>query len=186
MAATKPTPRRFPFDEYYRMAVVGILPENDRVELIEGEIIQISPIGSRHNGCVAALDDLLSPLRGQANIFIQGPLRISDRTEPMPDVIVTRYRRDHYRGDHPTPTDALLVIEVADSSLVWDKRTKVPLYAREGVPEMWLVDLPNELVTVHREPAPDGYRLIQSFRRGEVVSPLSFPELIIAITDILD
>jgi Uma2 family endonuclease len=186
MAATKPTPRRFTVDEYYRMAEVGILTENDRVELIEGEIIQMSPIGSRHNGCVAALDDLLSPLRGRANIFIQGPLRISDRTEPVPDVIVTRYRRDHYRGDHPTPTDTLLVVEVADSSLAWDKRTKVPMYAREGVPEMWLIDLPHELVTVHREPASDGYQLIQSFRRGEAISPLAFPDLTIAITDILE
>jgi Uma2 family endonuclease len=186
MAAAEPRPRRFTVDEYYRMAEAGILTEDDRVELIEGEIIQMSPIGSRHNGCVAALDDLLSPLRGRANIFVQGPLRISDQSEPIPDVVVARYRQDHYRGGHPTPTDSLLIIEVADTSLAWDKRTKVPLYAREGVPETWLVDLPHELVTVHRDPTSDGYRLIQSFRSGQIVSPLAFPDLVIVVLDILE
>ena len=166
MAAAEPTPRRFTVDEYYRMAEAGILSEDDRVELIEGEIIQMPPVGSRHSWRVRRIARLFHTTVGErAEIAVQDPLRLSTRSEPVPDLMLLQLRPD-YETHQPMTADALLVVEVADSTLSYDRRTKVPLYAREGVPEMWLVDLPNGRVTVHREPTPTGYQLTQTYRPG--------------------
>ena len=151
-------PHRFTVDEYHRMAEVGLLGEDDRVELLEGEIIDMSPIGSRHAACVNRLTRLLATgLGDRAIVAVQNPVRVSDLSEPQPDLAVLRARDDFYAEQLPGPADVLLLIEVADTSLAFDRHVKVPLYARAGVPEVWVVDLDGEVVEVFRGPGPEGY-----------------------------
>src|ERR671938_544657 len=134
--------RCFSVDEYYRMGEAGILTEDDRVELIEGEIIEMSPIGSRHAACVNRLNTLLGRhLRQTAIVSVQNPIRLDAYSEPEPDVALLRPRADYYESGHPTPADALLIVEVADTSADYDRIIKLPLYAKAGIPEAWLVDL---------------------------------------------
>ena len=153
-----PAPRLFNVDEYYAMARAGILGEDDRVELIEGEIVVMSPASSPHAGCINALTRLLVQAAGErAIVSVQQPLRLSELSEPEPDVALLRWRDDDYRARHPGPADALLVIEVARSSLRGDRQIKLPLYARHSVPEVWIVDLEANRVEVHRSPGPEGY-----------------------------
>lgn len=178
--------RRFTVDEYYRMAAVGILTEDDRVELIEGEIVQMPPIGSRHASCVARLDRLCNRLVGDlALVFCQNPVRLSVRSEPEPDLMLIRPRADEYAAAHPGPADVLLVIEVADTSAGYDRKQKAPLYARFGIPEMWLVDLGRDLIEVLRDPSTRGYRTVRVCRRGERIGSIALPQLEVAVDDIL-
>src|SRR5207247_3212709 len=134
--------RRFTVDEYYRMAETGILAEDDRVELLDGEIVEMSPIGPRHAATVTRLDHLFNRLVGdRAIVRAQNPVRLDGYSEPEPDIALVTPRADFYRAEHPTPRDILLIVEVADTSLRYDRHTKLPGYARAGVPEAWLVDL---------------------------------------------
>src|SRR5262249_52950879 len=138
-------PKRHPFtvDEYYRMAEVGLLRPDARVELIEGEIIDMAPIGNWHSGTVNAVEDRLKHhRRGRAVVAVQQPLRLSERSQPQPDIAVLNYREDYYRSRHPIATDVLLLIEVSDSTVRYDREVKLPLYARHGIPEFWIFDLP--------------------------------------------
>ena len=158
MHAAPPAKRLFTVDDYYAMAQAGILGEDDRVELIAGEIVVMSPIGSRHAGCVKALAGMFIRAAGrQAVISVQDPLRLEEATEPQPDVAVLGWRADSYRGRHPEPKDTHLVVEVADSSLDFDRQVKLPLYARHGVAEVWVVDLQASCIERYRFPGPDGY-----------------------------
>ena len=179
------TRRRFTVHEYYRLAEAGILTEDDRVELIEGEIVQLPPIGPRHAG---ELDDLMllfvERLRGAARVRVQNPVRLSRRSEPEPDLALVRNESERgrsYRVDHPTAEDALLVVEVADSSLEYDLHTKAPMYARYGLPEVWIADLNHEQVLEFRDPGPDGYKTTRVVRRGESLNPLAFPSLTVSV-----
>src|SRR5437868_5933402 len=157
--AAEPSPRLFTVSEYYRMGKAGVFKEDDRVELIEGEIIQMPPIGNRHSSCVLRLNRLLCPaLLGRALVNIQNPVRLDERSEAVPDVLVLKPRPDDYSTGHPRPEDTLLLVEVSDSSLSYDRGRKLPLYARQGVPEVWVVELPNALISVHHGPTKDGYR----------------------------
>lgn len=178
--------RRFTVDEYYKMAEAGILHEDDRVELIEGEIVQMSPIGSRHAACVMRLIQFFSQQGGQRVLVnAQNPIRLSDDTEPQPDIALLRPRPDFYASSHPGPEDILLVIEVADTSGPYDRQVKVPLYARSGIVETWLVDLPGGTIEVYRIPSPEGYRQIQIVRRGERLAPAALPDLELSADDFL-
>jgi hypothetical protein len=178
--------RRFTVADYHRMAAAGILSEDDRVELIEGEIVAMSPIGSRHAACVMRLTELLSPqVVGRAHVNVQNPIRLGEHSEPQPDLALLRRRQDFYASSHPGPEDVLLIIEVADQSAAVDREVKVPLYARFGVPEVWLVDLVSERVEVYREPGAGGYAQKLTLARGEVVSPKAFSELRLAVADVL-
>ncbi len=132
---------RFTAEEYHRMGEAGLFGEDDRVELIEGEIIEMTPIGSRHAGTVKRL-----------------PLRLGRRSEPQPDIALLRPRDDFYATGHPAAADVLLLIEVAEASLRYDREVKIPLYARHGIPAVWLVDLAGRELTAHQEPAGDGYQ----------------------------
>ena len=137
------TRRKFSTKEYHEIARAGILGEDDRVELIEGEIVEMAPIGSRHASTVARLNKYLSErFANQALVWVQNPMRLNEFSEPQPDVALLRPRSDFYASAHPSPEDILLVIEVAETSVDYDRNVKAPLYASAGVRELWLVDSP--------------------------------------------
>ncbi len=178
--------RSFTVEEYHRMAQVGILSEEDRVELIEGEIVEMTPIGSKHAACVNRLTRLFSDrVGGRAIVSVQNPLRLGQRSEPQPDLALLRPRADFYAQAHPGPEDVLLVVEVAETSGTVDREMKLPLYARGGVPEVWLVDLGGEGIEIYRSPGPQGYQEVRRVRRGEHLAPGAFPDLDLAVAEIL-
>ncbi len=168
------------------MAEAGILTEDDRVELIEGEIVEMSPIGSRHAACVNRLNMLLGSQAGQELIVsVQNPIVVDDYSEPEPDVAVLRMREDYYSRELPSASDVLLVIEVADTSVEIDRTVKIPLYARAGVPLTLLVDLPKELIEVHAEPVNAKYQSTRIFRRGDSVQLETLKQLSLDVDAIL-
>jgi Uma2 family endonuclease len=178
--------RRFTREEYHRLADVGILHEDDRVELIEGEIVQMTPIGRHHAACVAELNRLLVPAVGQrALLWPQNPITLPDDTEPQPDIVLLRPRADRYLQDDARPEDVLLLIEVADTSQRYDRLVKLPLYGRAGVPEVWIVDLPGEVIEVYRRPTPSGYAHVEPVGRGGAVAPAAFPDIVLPVDTIL-
>lgn len=178
--------RLFTVDEYYQMAEAGIFSEDDRVELIEGEIVEMSPIGSRHTACVKRLNRLLSRKLGdQAVISVQDPIRLSEFSEPEPDLALLQPRADFYAEAHPEPEDVLLVVEVAETSAGSDRTLKVPTYARAGILEVWLIDLADETIEIYREPSPRGYGEIRRAWRGNRLSTQAFPDIELAVDDVL-
>jgi Uma2 family endonuclease len=184
--AVELTRRLFTVHDYYRMAEAGILSADDRVELIEGEIIQMPPIGSLHASVVDRLLALtyaeLQPR--QVHVRVQNPVRLDDRSEPVPDLALLRPRTDRYRSAHPTPRDVLLLIEVSDTSLAYDRDIKVPLYASAGVPEVWVANVSAQLVEIHHDPGEGEYRSRTEARAGDVISPLLIPELRLPVAEI--
>ena len=180
------TRRRFTVDEYHRMAEIGVLLEDERVELIEGEILRMSAKGSRHNACINRLTALLaSPLGDAAILSVQNSIRTDQYSEPEPDVAVLRPREDYYANALPSPADVLLLIEVADTSLAYDRGLKLPLYARAGIPEVWIVDLTNEAIERHVNPANGAYRSVNHAARGQTITPSALPSLAIAVGAVL-
>jgi Uma2 family endonuclease len=178
--------RRFTVDEFSRMAEAGLFLEQPRVELVDGEVIQMTPIGPRHGLCVAALVEWLVPrLGGRAVVFPQVSIRLGPRTECQPDLLVARLPRAAYRDRTPGPGDVLLLVEVSDTSLGYDQEIKVPLYAEAGIPDVWVVDLVNEAVNVHREPAGEGYRVVQQVGRGGTIAPAASPDLALSVDALL-
>ena len=176
----------FTVDEYYEMARVGILTESDRVELIEGEIVEMSPIGSRHQAIVDELAYIFFNAVGdRARVRIQGPLRLADVTEPQPDVQLLTQRDDRYVDGHPTQVDALLVVEVSDTSLAYDRNYKSAVYSMRGVPELWILDVNRPRLFVMREPAELGYRVVMELEVGDTIAPLALPDLSFAVADLL-
>lgn len=162
--------RPFTVFEYDRMIEAGILQESDRVELIDGEILQMSPIGSRHAACVNRLNTLLIRHTGDtAIVSIQNPVRLNDYSEPEPHIAVLKPRDDFYVAAHPGVEDVLLVIEVAETSLEYDREVKIPRYAQAGIPEVWLLDLQHQLVIVHTQPTHATYQNIQIVRGAESI-----------------
>lgn len=179
--------RWFSVDEYYRMAQAGILTEDDQVELIEGEVIQMSPIGSRHAACVKQLTAILYGLFGQKLIIsVQDPIFLDEFNEPQPDVALLRKREDFYAESHPTAADVLVVIEVADTSVEYDRKRKLPLYARAGIAEIWLVNLPEERFELYTQPRDGEYQSVTVLRRGEVIDSQTVAGLSINVGDVLD
>jgi Uma2 family endonuclease len=180
------TRHRFTVDAYHRMAQAGILNEDDRVELIRGEIVQMAAIGRRHASCVARLNDVLvGNLRGRAVLWPKNPLTILPDSEPEPDVILLRYRDDFYRSALPGPDDVALLIEVADTSLRYDRHLKGPLYAEAGVPEYWIVDLEGGAVEVCRNPSAGRFGYAERVGIDGTLSPVAFPDFQIAVATIL-
>ena len=182
VAATR---RRFTRSDYHRMAEAGILGERDRVELIRGEIIEMSPIGPRHAAFVDNLSNLLARRLPDAVIVrTQGPVALADDTEPQPDLTVLRRRAVPYKEREAWADDALLVIEVAETSLAYDRSTKLRIYAEAGIPEYWIVDCVAETVEVHRDPGPEGYREVNLVTGFATVRPQAFPEVGLGTTEI--
>lgn len=180
------TRRKLDVADYHRMAEAGILGEDDRVELIEGELIEMAPIGSPHAGTVNGLTHLLVRAVGdRAVVAVQNPVRLGPYSEPQPDVALLRPRADSYRGATPITADVLLLIEVADRSLRYDRTVKLPLYARHGISEVWLIDLESRTVEVHREPAGDAYAMASRAVPGGSLEPALLPGVRLAVADIV-
>lgn len=178
--------RYFNVNEYYRMAEAGVLTENDRVELIEGEIIQMCPIGSRHAACVRRAGDLLIRLLAKVVIVsVQNPVQINEYSEPLPDIALLKPRDDFYSRAHPVPEDILLVIEMADTSVDYDRNIKMPLYAKAGIPEAWLVNLPKDIIEVYTEPFNGSYQKCRLVSRGETLTTKMLANLTLNVDDIL-
>ena len=179
--------RRFTAAEYHRMAEVGIFGEDDRVELIEGEILEMAAMGSRHAACIRRLEALLNQHSGQFGIVsTQCPIRLNDASEPEPDIALLKPREDFYAQEHPGPDDVLLVIEVSDTSAEYDTEVKLPLYARSGISETWLVNLATGTVEVHSQPISGEYRQTLRAKRGEALRSQVVSELEITASDVLD
>ena len=178
---------RFTVDDYHRMGEVGILSEDDRVELLAGAIVEMSPIGPLHAGTVNRLTTLFSSRLGsRAIVGIQNPLQLRpEASEPQPDVALLRQRDDFYTRAHPEADDVYLVIEVADTSVEKDREVKFPIYASAGIPEAWLLNISEESLEVHRYPTPDGYQEVHILHRGDAIAPQAFPDLILTVADLL-
>lgn len=177
--------RRFTVEDYHRMGAAGILKPEDRVELIEGEIIQMSPIGSKHAGCVAFLNRLFDRAVGErAIVQVQNPLRIGEGSEPQPDLMLLKPKSDFYASGHPGPSDVLLLIEVADTSAESDREVKLPLYARARIGEFWLVHLDKKQIEVYRDPQRGAYASTRTHSPGISVSPQAFPDIQVSIDDL--
>src|SRR5215467_5795778 len=150
---TEVTKRLFTVDEYYRMADAGIFSPRDRVELIEGEIVEMSPIGLRHAACVNRATELfISTFKRRALVTVQNPLRLDQYNELQPDIVVMKWRDDYYSSKRHTPEDTLFVVEVSDTTLRYDTKIKLPLYAAKGVPEFWIENLKENVLLVCRDP----------------------------------
>ncbi len=163
--------RHINIDEYYRMAAAGVFSEDDRVELIEGEIVEMNPIGSRHAACVGRLTELLGRLVvNKAIVWVQNPVQISDYSEPLPDVALLKRRDDFYAQANPQPADVLLII---------------PLYAQANIPEVWLVNLPKETIEIYTQPSNDSYKETRYVKRGQTLASPSIPSVIIDADSVL-
>ncbi len=167
--ATLPHVRCFTVAEYHAMVRAGILKENDRIELIDGRLITMSPIGSRHAACVDRLTRLfILSVGDDAVVRVQSPIRLDNRSEPEPDVALLA-PKDLYAARHPRPDEVLLVVEVAVTTLPFDRDVKLPLYARAGIPEVWIVALDEDQVYVCRQPSPEGYATCTTLTRSDTV-----------------
>ena len=184
--AVHPLKGPFTVDDYHRLGELGILHEDDRVELIDGQVVEMTPIGPRHGGCVKQLARLLYRCAGDAVILgIQDPLILGRHAEPQPDIAVLKPRPEGYRTRHPTANDVMLVIEVADTSVAYDSSVKIPLYAAAGVPEAWLVDLRSERIAAYRNPTGGSYAEVKSLSRGTTITALKLPQVTLSVDQIL-
>jgi Uma2 family endonuclease len=188
-APSEPRPRLFTVDEYYKMAEVGILRPDERVQLIEGKIVEMPPGGPDHFSAVDWISELFREQLGpRVRIRVQGPIDLAEGAHPEPDVALLRRPASGgraYRFSHPTGADLFLAVEVADSTLRFDLGEKALMYARHGVADLWVVDLPGNRIVVHREATADGYASVQSVMRSETNSPLAFPEVVFTADEIL-
>ena len=177
--------RKFTVAEYYWMAEEGILQPTERVELIDGVIFVMAPMGELHANGVRRIGRVLQRAAGDVVIVsVQCPLRLDDYSEPEPDIAILRFREDDY-ATHPDPEDTLLAIEVADSSLAFDLEVKSRRYAAAGIPEMWIMNLPGDCIDRLDLPMPAGYARHTIFRRGETLRPAALPDLELAVDDLL-
>jgi hypothetical protein len=183
----EPKRRRFTIEEYHRMGEAGILRDDERIELIEGEILEMSPIGRVHAGTVDRIMDVFFRRLGdRAGIRVGGPILFVDLvSEPQPDVTLLIRRPDFYTGGHPEPGDILLVVEVMDSSVAYDHRIKLPLYARAGVREVWLVNVNTRRIEGYRRPSPAGYAESRVVEGDDQLSIQAFPEITFTVRELL-
>jgi Uma2 family endonuclease len=178
--------RLWTVEEYHGMARAGILREDDRLELIKGEVVAMSPIGVRHMACVNRLNHLLMKhFHEQAVISVQNSVYLDEHSEPVPDVVLFKYRQDFYNQNAPTADDVLLLIEVSDSTLPYDRNVKRPLYAQAGIIEYWLINLVDNSVEVHREPEEGAFTKTFICYRNDEITAVSFPDVTFQITDLL-
>ncbi len=183
---TQPQRRTFTVGEYYRMAEANILTEEDRVELIAGQIVAMSPIGSRHAACVKRLNLLMGKMVGDSMLIgVQDPIALDAYSAPEPDLVLLRPRTDFYAAAHPSPGDVLLAVEVADTSADYDRAVKLPLYAQAGLPEVWLVDLPKGRIEVYAQPQGAAYQQRVEVAADALIASPTIPQLALAAADVL-
>jgi Uma2 family endonuclease len=181
-----PARRLFTVEDYHRMGDAGIFSDGERVELIDGVIVAMTPIGSPHAGRVKRLNALLTARLGRrAIVQVQDPLLLTPLSEPQPDLAVLKPRADFYVSRHPEAADVLLVIEVADRSRASDRNVKVPLYARAGIAEVWVIDIIESVIDVYRRPLAGTYRNISRLRSGQRVAIARLPRSTLRVSDIL-
>jgi len=169
---------RFTVQQYHLMHEAGVFTEGDRYELINGEIREMSPIGIKHAVCVTRLSTLfINCLINKAIIWSQNPIHLSNNSEPQPDIAILKWRDDFYAEALPTPDDILLIIEVADSTISYDRDVKMPLYAANGIPEMWLFDVNQQIIEGYSQPSASGYKRMQRYEQGDALSLLAFPDV---------
>lgn len=179
------TQRRFDADEYHWMGRVGILRHDEHVELIEGIIIQMSPIGSVHSACVDRFNQRFTTRIGErAIVRVQGPVRLSDRSEPQPDIALLRWRDDFYQDRSARVEDVFLIVEVADSSLAYDLGLKLSMYAHAGIDETWVADLPHHRLLAFSRPVDGSYQDRRVVMPGDSIAPLSFPDVVLTHIEI--
>ena len=173
--------------DFHRMGEIGLFAEDARIELIEGKLIEMAPIGSRHAGIVMQLVRMLTMAVGdRAIVSPQNPLLLEPHSEPEPDIALLQPREDFYKNTLPRPQEVLLLIEVADSTAPHDRNVKIPLYARYEIPEVWLLDLSRDAIECYRHPTPGGYRAVQTARSPERIVASCLPGVEIAVADLLD
>ena len=175
--ATEISKRLFTVHEYHRMVEAGILFEGDRVELIRGEVIAMSPIGPRHSAAVLRGNGALVRIVGdRAIVGVQGSVRLDEYDEPQPDLYLLRPKDDFYASGHAGPSDIFLIIEVADSSLAYDQTVKKDLYAQTGVPEYWISNVRDDCIIAYSDIQENTYRAVRQFQRGDIITPRLLPE----------
>jgi Uma2 family endonuclease len=183
---TEVSRKLFTVDQYHRMGETGILDEDERVELIDGEIIRMSPIGARHAACVSrGMTFFFEAFGRRAVLHPQNPVQLSNWTEPQPDILVLKPRKDFYSAKTPKAEDVLFVVEVADSTLRYDCDVKVPRFAAGEIPEVWIEDLQHDLLLLYRDPSGEDYKTTFTRRAGESISPLAFPDVTFRVDDLL-
>ena len=177
--------RLFTAEQFFQMIATGILTKDDRVELLEGEILEMTPIGLGHAACTANLLRIfILGIDGRGIVWPSGTIHLSDRSAPQPDLAVLRPNPRKYRDAYPVPEDALLLVEISDSSLRRDRELKLPLYARPGIHEYWIVGVQDEVVDVYTSPANLTYASAHTFRRGEFISPAAFADVIVTVDEV--
>ena len=170
--------RQITVDDYHRMGEVGLIGPDERIELIEGEIIDMAPIGSDHASCVNRLTSLLAhAVQGKGILSVQNPVRLSNHTEPEPDFAVLKPRDDFYQKQLPTAVDTLLIVEVSNTSERYDRDIKLPLYATHGVPEVWLISIEQKTLSIYRTPTGDRYQHEQTTDAPGRVTLFALPDV---------
>ncbi len=178
--------RKFTVDEYFRMVEAGVLQPKERVELIEGEILIMPPMGPPHFGGINRYTRVFRRLPiEEFDFLVQAPILLEDNSAPEPDFALLKYRDDEYSQTLPGPADTLLVIEVSDSSLNYDLNIKAHIYGRAGIPETWVLNLPGDCLERFTEPGPEGYTQHITLRRGDKVTPVALPNVELAVADLL-
>jgi Uma2 family endonuclease len=177
-----PERMRISADRYEMMIATGVLTKYDRIELIDGDMINMAPIGLPHSAITARLTKLFVLSAGDSAMLSPGgSVRLGGYSVPQPDLMLLKPRDDYYSGQRPTPSDVILVVEVSDRSVAFDQGTKRALYARHGIAEYWVIDIPGQRVHVYREPSANGYAIARAFSPADVVSPRDFPAIQITV-----
>jgi Uma2 family endonuclease len=177
---------RFSVKEYYRMAETGVLRPDARVELLDGRIIDMSPIGPFHGGVTNHLVEIFTTAaRGRWRTSVQNPLHLDEHSEPQPDLMLLKPAADYYRRRHPVPADVFLLVEVSDTTLELDRGEKLPAYGRADIAEAWIVDLNHAAIEVYREPHFNGYASKTILRAGDQAGPLAFPDAVVDVAELL-
>ncbi len=179
--------RKFTVEEYFRMVEAGIIQEDERVELVEGEILLMPPMGHPHASGIMRHTRIFASLivANRVTLLVQAPLPLSEHSAPEPNLALLKFREDDYAGGYASPEDTLLVIEVAESSLNYDMAVKSQIYGRAGIPEMWVLNLQGDCIERFQEPGTEGYAQHTVLRRGEKVSPVSLPDVELAVEELL-
>jgi Uma2 family endonuclease len=186
MVGSAPTVHRFTVEDWDRLVELGFFTKDDRVELLDGEIIDMAPIGDPHNASVARLLRLFAERAHDAGLlWVQSSVRTADDSVPQPDVVLLELRDDFYASRKPTPAQALLVVEVSESSLSYDRNRKARHYARTGVRECWIANLVDGVVEVFTDPSADGYRTHQVRERGATLTPTLVPSVTVRVEDVI-